>query len=61
MAGTRQVTRALSDGIGLSQEEIVAVITGVAAAAAVLGVLRAFDTLRDAWPSPHVASIRHPS
>jgi hypothetical protein len=59
MTGARQVTRALSDGTGLSQEEIVALISGVAAATAVLGLLRAFDTLKDAWPSPHLPSIRH--
>jgi len=61
MSGTRRITRALSDGSGLSQEEIVALASGLAAATALLGLLRTFDVLSNAWPGSHAPSVRRPT
>ncbi len=52
MSGTGRVTRALSDGTGLSQEEIVLLVAAAAAGAAVLGLLRTIDAVMTALPGP---------
>lgn len=51
--GTHQITRALSDGTGLSQEEIKLLIAATALATVVLALLRAAVAFRDAWPGHH--------
>jgi hypothetical protein len=48
--GTRGVTRAVSDGTGLTGEELGLILAGVAAAAVVIGGLRAAIAFRDHWP-----------
>lgn len=48
--GTHQITRALSDGTGLSQEEIGLLLAATALGAALFGVLRTVDTVMELWP-----------
>ncbi len=48
-AGTHRVTGALSDGTGLSQEEIGFLVAAAAALTVLLGLLRLIDALNDAW------------
>jgi alkylhydroperoxidase/carboxymuconolactone decarboxylase family protein YurZ len=50
MSGLRQLTRALSDGTGLSQEEIVLLVAAAAVGTAVIGLLRTLDALKEVFP-----------
>lgn len=52
MSGTGRLTRALSDGTGLSQEEIVLLVAAAAVGTAVLGLLHTLDAVMDALPGP---------
>ena len=52
MSGTRHLTRALSDGTGLSQEEIVLLVAAAAVGTAVLVLLHTLDAVMDALPGP---------
>ena len=49
-SGTREIVRAVSEGTGLSQEEIVILVAEALVVTAVFGVLRTVDALLDAWP-----------
>ena len=48
--GTRDLSRAVSDGTGLSNEEIGLLLGGLAAATGVIGGLRVVIAVRDLWP-----------
>jgi hypothetical protein len=48
--GTRDITRAVSDGTGLTGEELGLILGGLAAATVVIGGLRAAIAFRDIWP-----------
>lgn len=50
--GTRQLTRAVSDGTGLSEEEIELLVAATALVAALVGLLRAVDAVVAVWPGP---------
>ena len=50
-SATRQITRTVSDGTGLSQEEVGLLVTATAAVAAVLAILRTGAALMDVWPT----------
>jgi hypothetical protein len=50
--GTRQVTRAVSDGTGLSEEEIELLVAATALVTALVGLLRAVDAVMAVWPVP---------
>jgi len=50
MNGTRQITRAVCDGTGLTQEELGLLVTAAAVVTAVIGVLHAVTALVEAWP-----------
>jgi hypothetical protein len=54
--GPHHVTRAVSDGTGLSSEEIGLLLGGIAAAAIVIGGLRAAIAFRDLWPKVRSAA-----
>ena len=47
-----QITRALSDGTGLSPETIGLLVAAAALVPAVVGVVRAVDRVLDVWPVP---------
>jgi hypothetical protein len=47
---TSRITRALSEGTGLSQEEIGVLMTAAAVGTAVIGVLRVADVVMYLWP-----------
>jgi len=47
---SRQLTRAVSEATGLSQEEIGWLVAAAAVGTAVLGVVRAVDMLVEVWP-----------
>ena len=51
-SGTHQITRALSDGTGLSQEEIGLLLAATALGATLFGLLRAVDALVELLPIP---------
>lgn len=51
-SGIRQITRAVSDTTGLTQEEAELLLAAVALATALFGVLRAVDALMQLWPLP---------
>ena len=50
MKASRQVTRVVSEGTGLSQEEIGVLVVAGAVAATVLGLVRMVDVLVEVWP-----------
>lgn len=50
--GLRQITRAVSDGTGLSNEEIGLLVAAAASVTALLGLVRAVDVVMDIWPVP---------
>jgi alkylhydroperoxidase/carboxymuconolactone decarboxylase family protein YurZ len=52
MSGIRQLTRALSDGTGLSQEEILLLVAAAAVGTAVIGLLRTLEALKEVFPGP---------
>jgi hypothetical protein len=54
--GTRDITRGISDGTGLSSQEIGLLLGGLAAAAVVIGGLRAAIAFRDLWPKVRSAA-----
>jgi hypothetical protein len=58
--GLRRVTRALSDGTGLSEEEIGLLVAATASVTVVFGLIRAVDALMnlDLWPTPPNRSRR---
>lgn len=56
--GARQLTRAFSDGLGLTPEEIGLIVTVAVSLTAAVIVLRVFDALASAWPH---AAVRHDS
>ncbi len=59
---TRQISRLVSDGTGLSEDEIGLLIATAALLTAVLGVLRAVDLVLDAWPQAQLStSLSQPS
>jgi hypothetical protein len=47
---SRQLTRAVSEATGLSQEEIGWLVTAAAVGTAVLGLVRVVDMLVEVWP-----------
>jgi hypothetical protein len=47
---SRQLTRAVSEATGLSQEEIGWLVAAAAVGTAVLGLVRAVDMLVEVWP-----------
>ncbi len=47
--GTHRLTGALSDGTGLTQEEIGFLVAAAAGLTVLLGLLRVVDALTDAW------------
>ena len=50
--GTHDISRALSDGTGLSQEEIGLLLAAAALATAAFGLLRFASAVSAAWPFP---------
>jgi hypothetical protein len=60
--GTRDVTRAVSDGTGLTGEELGLILGGLAAATVVIGGLRAAVAFRDIWPKtkPRIGTALRP-
>jgi hypothetical protein len=48
--GTHQITQALSDGTGLSQEEIKLLVAATALGTALFALLRAVDALTELLP-----------
>ena len=48
--GLHQITRAVSDGTGLSEEEIWLLAAAAASFAAVISLVRAVDAVKDAMP-----------
>lgn len=53
--GASGITRAISDGTGLSGEEIGLLLGGVAAATVVIAGLRAAIAFRDMWPKTRLS------
>ena len=49
-SGSRQVSRAVSDASGLSQEEAGLLVAGAAVSAVLLGALRVMDFVRYLFP-----------
>jgi hypothetical protein len=47
---SRQLTRVVSEAMGLSQEELGWLMAAAAAGTAVIGLVRAVDVLVDVWP-----------
>ena len=53
--GASGITRAISDGTGLSGQEIGLLLGGVAAATVLIAGLRAAIAFRDLWPKTRLA------
>jgi hypothetical protein len=51
-SGTRQITRAVSDGTGLTEEEIGVLVVAAALVTALLAFLRAVTAVVEALPIP---------
>ena len=51
-SGTRQITRAVSDGTGLTEEEIGVLVVAAALVTALLAFLRAVTVVVEALPIP---------
>ena len=49
-SGTRAIFRAVSEGTGLSQEEIALLVAQAVVVTAMFGGLRTVDALLDVWP-----------
>jgi hypothetical protein len=49
-SGSRQLSRAVSEATGLSQEEAGLLVAAAAVTTALLGVLRVTDFVTDVWP-----------
>jgi hypothetical protein len=52
ITGTREIARVVSDGTGVSPEEIGLLVAEAAVAGTLFGVLRAVDVVMDMWPTP---------
>jgi hypothetical protein len=58
--GTKRLTQVIADGTGRSESEVVLLAAGVTCAAALVVVIRTYDTLVQGWPVHAPKRPQHP-